>query len=209
MRKKRWIAVAGAVVGLWLLPSVSLAAELKGGLKIGLNLTDIHGADVRAFPEYDDPDTSWFMKFGFCGGGFIAVDLSKTVALQAEALITMKGSAQTGYPLDLWSLRTTYLEIPLLLKLTGRAGKSQAYFLTGPALGLKLSGVMKQNGEPMTFSGIKSTDMGFVFGFGGVTRSKIMGELRYTMGLSKFIERDSVPLAIKNTAISLMVGYMF
>jgi hypothetical protein len=115
MKKWRMTAVAGAVVGLWLLPSVLSAAELKGGLKIGLNLTDVHGSDVRAFPYYDDPDTAWMPRFGFCGGGFISIDLSRTAALQAEALFAMKGSAQTWAftnPLDSYSFRTNYSRSP-------------------------------------------------------------------------------------------------
>jgi hypothetical protein len=206
------MAVFGAVAGLWLLPSASSAAELKGGLKIGFNLTDIHGADVRDFPYYDDPDTSWFLRSGFCGGGFITVNLSRTADLQAEAIITMKGSAQIwgfSLPIDTYSLRTTYLEIPLLIRLMARSSKARAFLLAGPAIGIKLSAVLKENGEPMTFNGFKSTDLGLVLGVGGIIRSRIIVELRYTMGLSKIIEQDGVPLDIKNTAFSLMAGYIF
>jgi len=212
MRRKRWIAVVGAVVGLWLLPSVSSAAELKGGLKIGLNLTDVHGSDVRAFPYYDDPDTAWTPRFGFCGGGFISIDLSRTAALQAEALFAMKGSAQSWAftnPIDAYSFRTNYLEIPLLIKLMTRPGKAQGYFLAGPALEILLSGVLKQGGEPTAFERFKSTDTGLVLAFGGAFKSRALLELRYTIGLNKCIEMSGAPLDIKNTALSLIVGYIF
>jgi hypothetical protein len=208
MKRWRMIVVIGAAAGLWFLPLASSAAELKGGLKMGFSLTDIHGADVRDFPYYDDPDTSWFLRFGFCGGGFIAVNLSRTAAIQAEALISTKGSAQLGI-YDNYSFRTSYLEIPLLIKLMPKPGKASAFVLAGPALGILLSGVMKHEGEPTAYNGFKSTDLGIVLGFGGTIRSRIIIELRYTMGLSKSIEQDGVALNIKNTALALMAGYLF
>ncbi len=213
MKRLGMIAVIGAVVEMWLLPAASLAVELKGGIKMGFNMTDIHGADVRDFPDYDDPSSSWFLRFGLCGGGFITVNLSKTSALQAEAIITRKGSDQIWDPFDrpiyTYSIKASYLEIPLLIKLMTQPSKSRGFFLAGPAIGIKLSGVLKQNGEPMTFNGFKSTDLGLVLGFGGIINSRIIVELRYTRGLSKIIEQDGMPLDIKNTVITLMGGYVF
>ena len=208
MKKWKMIAVVGAVIGMWFLPSTLSAAELKGGLKLGLSLTDIHGSDVRDFPYYDDPDTSWFLRFGFCGGGFISVGLSRTLAIQAEALLSTKGSAQLGI-YDRYSFRTSYLEIPLLIKLMIPPGKHEGYFLAGPAMGILISDVMKLEGEPIAYNGFKSTDVGLVLGLGGRIGSRIITELRYTMGMSKSMEQDGVALDIKNTALTLMAGYLF
>jgi len=208
MKKARSIGAFVVVFGLWLVPVASPAAELRGGLKIGFTLTDIHGSDVRDFPYYDDPDTSWFLRSGFCGGGFVTVDLSENAAIQAEALIFTKGSEQFGI-YDVYAFRTTYLEIPLLMKLVSRPGRSVASFFAGPALGILLSGSMTNDEEPIPFEGFKSKDWGIVFGLDWAIKSRVVIDLRYTKGLSKFIEMDGEPLAIKNTAITLMVGYIF
>jgi hypothetical protein len=120
MKRLGMMAVVGAAVALWLLPAASSAAELSGGLKIGLNVATIHGADTDYFSgvHFDD----WFLRFGFCGGGFITINLSKIVALQAEALMTTKGSKEApvlweDYPTYRYSFNTSYLDIPLLIKL--------------------------------------------------------------------------------------------
>lgn len=208
MKKARSFGAFVALFGLWLVPVASPAAELRGGLKIGFTLTDIHGSDVRDFPYYDDPDTSWFLRSGFCGGGFATVDLSENAAIQAEAWIVTKGSEQLGI-YDVYAIRTTYLEIPLLMKLVSRPGRSVASLFAGPALGILLSGSMTNDGEPIPFEGFKSKDWGIVFGLDWAIKSRIVIDLRYTQGLGKFIEMDGEPLAIKNTAITLMVGYIF
>jgi len=79
----------GALAWLLLLPAWSSAAEWGGGLKFGLNVAFIHGSGVAEFPSFD---SSWVLRFGLCGGGFVTVGLSRTTVLQAEALITTKGS---------------------------------------------------------------------------------------------------------------------
>jgi hypothetical protein len=63
--------------------------------------------------------------------------------------------------------------------------------------------------EVIPFSGVKSTDLGLVFGIGAVANFGGWYELRYTSGMSKMIEEDGVPLNIKNGVISLIAGYRF
>jgi len=210
MKKLMIMAVIGTAAGLCMFQQVS-AAQVEGGLKFGVNFAFFRGADVEYFPYLG---SSWLMRFGLCGGGFVALPLSKTIAVQAEALITTKGSHESGTLFGddesfTYSLKVTYLEIPLLLRAMTTAHTVQVFFLAGPALGLKLGSRLMRGSEVIPFSGVKSTDLGLVFGIGAVANFGGWYELRYTSGMSKMIEEDGVPLNIKNGVFSLIVGYRF
>ena len=216
MRKWAVMAVAGAVAGLLLLPPVSSAAETRFGLKIGLNLADLHGADL-ALLESEVFDAPFKTKLAFCGGGFITFNLSNTMAIQAEALYTMKGSkleAVVGTETVTLSWITDYLEIPLLFKvMIPTKGRVQPFLFVGPALGIKLTGKLKAEGggqsAEQTIEGLKSTDFGLVLGGGVDIGPKIRADFRYTLGLTKLIEEAGESLDIKNGVFSFMVGYAF
>ncbi len=66
MKKLGMMTVLGGLLGLWVVPAVSPAAGLSGGLKLGLNTAFIRGADASDFPY---PGANWLLRFGFCGGG--------------------------------------------------------------------------------------------------------------------------------------------
>jgi hypothetical protein len=158
---------------------------------------------------------NWFLRLGFCGGGFITVDISRNAAFQAEALVTTKGSKGLGgfgeYPSHRYSLIARYLEIPLLIRLasTPTRRESRFFLLAGPAVGIKYSGYLYRDSEKIPFNGLKSTDLGLVLGIGLVRNARYVFELRYTSGFAKIIEQDGVPLDIKNSALSVMAGYVF
>jgi hypothetical protein len=211
MKKRFLIAIVAAASGLCLLPATSAAAQLEGGVKVGVNIAFVHGPDLEYFPYLG---SSWLMRFGLCGGGFVALPLSKIVAVQAEALITTKGSHESGTlfgddELPLYSLKVTYLEIPLLLRAMTSPRKIGIFVLAGPALDLRLGTRLLRGSEAIPFSGVKSTDLGFVFAAGAVTFFGSWFELRYTAGMSKIIEEGGVPLNIKNGVFSLIAGYRF
>lgn len=212
MKKLGMMAVLGGLLGLWVIPGASSAAGWSGGLKLGFNVAIIRGADARDFPY---PDADWLLRFGFCGGGFVTLDFSESLSLQAEALLTRKGSSQVNlsfdYPTYRYSLVIDYLEVPLLIRLLTSPGSRSGFFLqAGPAMGFKLGGKLVRSGEPIPFDGLKSTDMGIVYGIGWLKKSGIVSELRYTMGLTKIVEiAGAPPLDIKNGVLSLTFGYVF
>ena len=212
MRRLLIMVVIGAAAGLCFYPTASTAAQLERGLKFGVNIAFLRGTDVIDFPGYD---SSWFFRFGLCGGGFVALPLSQRLAVQAEALMTTKGSHETGtwgdYPTYTYSLKITYLEIPVLMRVTTPPimKGAQIFLMAGPALGLKLGSRFMRSSEIIPFSGVAPTDLGFVLSIGNVIRSRGYTEFRYTAGMSKMIEEDGVPLNIKNGVFSLIVGYRF
>jgi hypothetical protein len=213
MRKLLMMVVIGTAVGLCALPAGSAAAQLEGGLKFGVNIAFLRGANAANFTSFGS--SNWFLRFGLCGGGFLALPLNGSLAIQAEALITTKGSHETGTwggePTYVYSLKITYLEIPVLLRVMTRPIKktAQIFFMAGPALGLKLGSRFMRSSEVIEFNGVKSTDLGLVLSLGYVLRSRGYTEFRYIAGMSKMIEEAGVPLNIKNGVVSVIVGYRF
>jgi hypothetical protein len=213
MKRLRMMAVVGALTGLWLLPAASSGAELRGGLVMTLNASFIHGADSNYFSGMVW-DGNWFPRFSVGGGGFLTIQFSKTVAVQAEALLARKGSQElkgwSDYPTYKYRLNTSYLEIPFLIRLAAlTSGSNRLYLIAGPALGIRLSGYLKRDSEKITIDGLKSTDLGLVLGIGLVRNSRASADLRYTMGLTKMIEQDGVILDIKNSVFSVVGRYTF
>jgi len=215
MKKLLTVIAIGALSCLWLLPTASFAAEIRGGLKAGVNLSSIHGADVGDIEfELGAP---WKSKLGAVGGGFITFNLSPTIAIQAEALYSMKG-AKLNTTVDTTPVTVTfngnYLEIPILLKIMiPTQGNLKPSLFAGPALGINLSHKVKAEGggmsEEIEIPGYKSTDLGLVFGLGLDIGRNIRTDLRYTLGFTKLVEEGGVTSDIKNGAFSLMIGYCF
>lgn len=159
------------------------------GIKIGLNLANVTG---------DDIEINWENKMGFCAGGFMTFNLSNMFAIQPEAFFTMKGY-KSDQEWNFYKLTITYLEIPVLAKiLILTEGTIKPNIFAGPSLGIRISGE-----EDM-----KSTDFGLIFG-GGIDfafgTGNFLVDFRYSMGLSSIYENEDV----KNTVISIMVGYYF
>ncbi len=117
MKKFAVMVIIGAAAALFA-PLRSTATGVEGGLKFGMNIAFIHGPDAKLWP---DLEASWVLRFGLCGGGFVALPVSGKVAIQAEALITTKGSKEVGALFEEvynYSLMITYLEVPLLVRYT-------------------------------------------------------------------------------------------
>ncbi len=213
MRKLVVMMAVGALAGLLLLPPDASAAEPKFGLKIGLNLANLTGSDVASYEDFFGPVES---KIAFAGGGFVVFELSKGMAIQAEALYTQKG-ADFDMPVDSTVVTvhwiTDYIEIPVLFRYTiETTGNIKPMLFAGPAVAFKLTSKVKATSggasEEMDIPGFKSTDFGLVFG-GGIGIGKISVDIRYTMGLTKLIEIEGEPGNLKNSVFSLMVGYSF
>jgi len=222
MKKLCIFVVMGILVLILLLPNSASAYEIKGGLKIGLNMANIHGKDVKEFEQV--VGGNWESKLVFCGGGYITLTLTEMIAIQAEVLYTQKGAKydMTWYD-ETYSAKFnfSYLEIPVLAKILIPTQSSfKPSLFAGPALALKLSGKAKSEYAGESYEedveAMKGTDFGFIlgagidFGLGGVIKGKITVDVRYNLGLttiSKKVEGESTD--IKNGVFSFMIGYSF
>ncbi len=210
---KRLSVTMFAIVVMFTLFSASVAAQgLTGkGLKAGLNIANLRGDDME----------DWDSKMGFSAGGFITYSINDMFAIQPEVLFTMKGAK---YEKELYgetlkqTISLNYLEIPVLAKLSmPTQGSVKPNLFVGPSLAILLSAKVEweygvESDELDMKDDTKSIDLGLVFGGGvdfdlGPDKGKLSAEARYTLGLATVDDGEEVDM--KNSVISLMVGYSF
>jgi len=195
---KKLFAIA-LVAGL-LIPAVSGAeiALTAKGVKLGLNIASISGADAP-----DDVESA----VGLALGGFGTFTVNEAFALQPEVFYSQKGAAQGDMSFNL-----SYLDIPLLAKWTPAVqGEIKPSLYAGPSIGILLSANASMDGDSMDMKDTTSgLDLGLVLGAGGdmvVNGMKLTGDLRYDMGLST-LDKDGKGKTY-NSVISILVGYIF
>ncbi len=208
---------AAIVVALALaLPAVCGAADLEMGVKAGLNLANFRGEfGERAGTE---------VKLGFVGGPFVALGVAPGLAVQAEALFSMKGAKVPDAGVDYQNGRVLaydtfvnldYVEVPVLLRWTPlRRAPVRPMLVAGPTLGISLGGKVATEvmGVPeQSLRHLEPLDFGVALGGGfGVALGghRLTAEARYTTGF-----RDTYAVAggaaCINRVVSLTTGVTF
>lgn len=228
MRWMRFVLVVATLTTVSL-SEADAQLPLRIGLKGGLNLANVEGDDAGA----------WGSRQGIVAGIFASLKLPAGLSLQPELLYAQKGAKGTLHGDSVTvtaTLKTVYIEIPVLLKyaLSSKGPVSPCLFV-GPAfafskssktelevsvLGLPLSGDVNNYNE-------KSADLGFVLGGSldfSAGRSLLTLDVRYTLGTSTmwdkvklpvpddqlaYIDASGGPANMKNAVFSLTAGLMF
>jgi len=195
--KKLALAVAMSV----LMVSAVTAAPIKGGLKVGLGLSTLTGADTFA-------DAS--SKLGFAAGAFADFGVSPSFSVQPEVLYATKGTQSSIDSAAKWNL--TYINIPVLAKL--KLGNLKASMVptvfAGPQLGLLLSSKMTNGTNDVDMKDVtNSTDFAVVLG-AGLDIQKFSLDVRYDLGLTSLGKTVAgVSPKIYNGTVLLSAGYSF
>lgn len=156
-------------------------AQVAIGVKGGLNLSklDASGADNRT---------------GFHGGAFALFKLSK-IGIQPEILFSQQGSK-----FDVGELETSYINIPVMLKIYLAAGIN---LQAGPQFGFlssaELDGVDAKDAY-------KKSDISAALGLGWDLPFGLTIDARYNLGLSDLNDSGTGD-AIKNQVIQISLGY--
>jgi Outer membrane protein beta-barrel domain len=186
--KQRLLPAAAVLLFAGAVSSASGVGRFTLGVKGGLN-----SANLRV---KSDITTSTFQtRNGFAWGGFIEYRISDLFAIQLEVLDSPKGStlqqAISGTNYDT-TLRYSYTEVPLLIKLAQGGGSRLAPSLYAGAYWAKLreATIRATNGrddfiEELTDQ--RSTDLGLVFGLAldyDLGPFLLTGDIRYGLGLA-------------------------
>lgn len=214
---KSAILAAGMVLLLCTAACAQHGVTAKG-LKIGFGFADIS-------TEYSELNDLVDSRVGFNGGAFLTYSINRRFAVQPELLYVSKGAGKSALFFSVtWSI--DYLEVPVLAKFDLKPnGPLHPNLLAGPALGILLSSKFHIFGDSYDVAdGLKSTDLGFVFG-GELDYRHITLDVRYTLGLVNTIDAAKInkltgaqpndlyylegdPTS-KNTNLAFMLGYRF
>jgi hypothetical protein len=178
----------------FILASVSVNAQLSGGVRLGVNLSN------QKIESGSDSETG-DMKLGFLGGLYLTANLSEKFAVQPELLFSGMGSQDNDADIK---LPFNYLSVPVLL----RYNVSENINLhAGPQIGFLLSAKVTDGNDSVDIKeSFTGTDFGAAFGIGG-DFGKFNGGLRYYLGMSNIAEDAADNESFKNNAFQIFLGY--
>ena len=182
-------------------------AQITYGVKGGIGFANVGGSDAYS--------NTTFVR-GFVGGAYLKISIPHIPSIQPELLYSMKGENGDMNPASLAisydpgrivARRFSYLEIPVLIKLTSSMPFLRPDIYFGPDVGILLSASADYDttGRPISkiniTKGMRSLDWGIVLG-ASVRVFSIRVDGRYTLGLTPLDTGNS--LAIHNEVWSLM-----
>jgi hypothetical protein len=186
---------------------VSPGQNVELGIRVGVTTTSFVG----------DADTDFAWKAGFSGGFPITVHINERLAFQPEILFSKKGAKTNavieGIPLDL-NFSISYLELPVLLKVTPTGGSTVRPFVSaGPVIAMNIDARVRFSAEGSSTEQTNQDDSIGPYDYGLAAGAGIdfdwnfrtfTLEARYTAGMSNLVDKDDDPK--RNAMFSVMLG---
>lgn len=191
------------------LGSIVYAQGISFGIKGGLNIPKVTGADVSVYLDNLKSNN------GVAAGVYFSIGLLPNISIQPEMLYSQKGF-KTSY--DFYGemheekLRINYMEIPVLAKLSFGT-IVVPYVLAGPYFAAKIGTKYAETVDSITTistneNSLADLDIGLTVGAGIQIPIKVSVEARYSMGLrSIYYGSELDGLDIKNSNVQLLIGY--
>jgi hypothetical protein len=182
------------------------AEGMMFGIKGGLNIANLTGDDVEGVSS----------KMGLVGGVSLSYNMTEIFAIQPELLYTMKGAKSDEDEGEVtWKIN--YIEIPVLFKVNlPTEGNIDPSLYAGPGFGILLSSKVSNGTEVDLKDDTAGLDIGIIAGAGLAYQMEggaLTLEFRYEVGMISIakneIEETGDKPDVKNSVISLMVGYAF
>lgn len=182
-------------------------AQVRFGLKSGLNISNLHGKDVG------DLDS----RLGFAGGFFISYQTKSIFTIQPEVSYTMKGATTKIGPINI-TLAYDYIEIPILFKfvfqLKDNPGIKPAIF-AGPFIAFKtkakIYAKLNEDSDEADMKNVTPRDYGIQFGGAlgfDIGKYELGFDVRYVPGF--FTTDNSIDsFDVKNSVLNFNVYFCF
>jgi len=186
---------------------ISAQAQVRLGLKSGLNISSFYGDDTEGLDS----------KLGFVGGFFISYQSKNLFILQPEVSYTTKG-ATAKIESASFTLSYDYIEIPILFKfefpLDDNPGFKPALF-AGPFVAFKTKAnvILSVNGETEeeSINSVAPRDYGFQIGGAlgyNIGKYELGLDVRYILGITS-VDTSVNGFDIKNRVINLNLYFCF
>jgi opacity protein-like surface antigen len=231
---KKLTLITLALVLLFALAASSQEAKvgkISFGIKAGINMSTLKGDSLASLLEdmaQADALPAKKSRTGVGAGAFFSYSVTPFFAVQPELLYVQKGCKFDFTGGGATTVKSAWLEIPVLLKFTPQlqGSKIAPAIFAGPFIGLNMSAEFQQSGfaadveVPGDFDAkdsLKSTDFGITFGGGlgyKLTKGEIFFDVRYDLGLTKVLKsgilnRPESQADTKTSTFLILVGYKF
>jgi opacity protein-like surface antigen len=206
------------ILSLALVLGIGATAQVKFGVKAGLNLSSLSDVKASAQGNSDDFLKSDGMTVGFHAGGFVNFSFGQYIGLQPELLFSMQGSKIDGDA----TATLDYINIPVLVDIKPFENFS---VLVGPQIGFNIYKSISGNGETLSGSDLdeyfeaalgkkpfQSFDFAAVVGVQYTFIEHLTVGARYNIGLTNafsFSESGVDVKGWKNNVIQVSVGWTF
>ncbi|ARS34448.1 porin family protein [Pontibacter actiniarum] len=219
--KSKFLLTVAAALGL------TFAAEAQTvtiGPRVGVNIaTQRLGGDAS---DDDKEAVSELLKYntGAQFGAVVNVGIDDMFSLQPELLYVQKGYKVNAFDFedDFFSeesapdvkVKYSYLEVPILAKVTVGEGPLKGFATAGPTLGYLMSGKVKADEETEDLEvgeGFNRFELGASVGVGlsyNVGPGALNLDVRYGHGFSGIIE-DDTDGNLKNRGFGISLAYLF
>ncbi len=225
MKTNRWFLLSL----LFVLGTVGLAsAQWSGGVRGGAYTGTITRPDLLTSVT---PDFNWSPAISVAV--FAEGQLSNNVAVRPELVYQQKGfMMREGTDLNLGkfpvrlgvksAMRISYVETPVLLKLSAGNELAKIYAIAGPSVGYALDAQMVTRPQvildlrpirtdiPLDALGYNRFEFSAIGGAGLSLKAgagEIMAEARYQHGISRLINVPVVQANVRNQGVSFSLGY--
>ena len=187
--------------------TVAAVAQISPGIRLGAHFNDV---------SIEDDDIELEGTVAFAGGVFVELALSDNFAVQPELAIIQRGFETD----DLFTIgggryieTTTYIDIPVLLKINIGGEGTGIYLQGGPQFGYAVNntitiGGMDQNFEFSDNSDYNRGEVSAVAG-AGVKLLGFLVDARYNFGLTSRTNNDLALGDNYNRGLTLALGYIF
>jgi outer membrane protein with beta-barrel domain len=205
MTRTTWMCGLAMVTTAMFASASESSAQVIFGAKVGYTQADM----------VFEPDTETNRLASFGGGGFLRFGAG-SVSFQPEIVVLTKGAVEPVITGD-QTLKTDYLELPLLLRLGMRAGAAFApYLLVGPSISyeiaceaeIEIAGGTETIDCDEEASDRKEFDIGVAGGLGfefPVGVGSVLVEGRYVHGLTDLNDLDG--FSARNRAFAAFLGF--
>ena len=186
------------ILSLGLLAGVAGAAnaqEARFGVKAGVNLANVTGSD--------GPNKKNLV--GATAGVMADFSFSDLISLHPEVLFSQKG-VKFEASNNTAQVRTTYIDVPLLL----RVKADGLFFEAGPQVGFLAAQKFEVNGTTISTStdGTRKVDVGYIAGIGYQLPQGLELGVRYNGGISDLSDPSGSSKS-RNSVFQFQVGYLF
>ena len=206
-------AVVVTVCLVMLIPGVTAAQSIGGGVKVGLSLGDVPNISDGVDAASDILER----RIGYAVGGFVAVRFGNGFSIQPEVLYTQKGMG-VGAPGETASsdfkFKADYIDVPILGRFTFGMGL-RGYVFAGPSLNFLVSakaksGLFDDGAETDVTEDMESFEAAVVVG-GGIEIGPLLVEARWSEGLTNILVEGMSPAgtALKTRTLLVLGGLRF
>jgi len=202
--RRKAVDARSVVIGATLLFGIASTSpgQIRVGAKGGFNRSNV---SLKIADEKVDTNT----RGGYNVGGLVYFGFSATAGIQIEGLYTTKGFERAdSLQNDTWEF--AYWEVPVLLMFTSPTAMSRPRLFFGPTISFESSCTRKTGGfgenekemeDPCMPGETKSTDIGFMAGF-GIKVTSLTVDLAYEWGFKDILESEVMSLKNRNLSVS-------